>query len=160
MKIAPAAKRGNKRNLLLRSLHCRVVYYGCEPLNGETFLEVELASGDRLTDPRRKWEPDRPIFVAKSVSKSKLSHYLAALATLIVGGRKKKKKKKTEELWRSSLSGQLHSMVAGRSGRPTHSSLIAFSLSSSHEGGDDRQHVILSSRLIIACPHARRSTAS
>ena len=60
-------------------------------------------AGEWMTDPyavplrvrrrrRRKWEPDRPIFVAKSVSKSKLSHYLAALAlaTLIVGGRKKK----------------------------------------------------------------------
>ena len=68
-------------------------------------------AGNGRTDPhtrrRRKWErpsAERAIFVAKSVSKSKLSHYLAALATFIVG--------EGRELWRSSLTGQLHSMVA------------------------------------------------
>ena len=70
---------------------------------------------------------ERPIFVAKSVSKSKLSHYLAALATFIVG--------EGRELWRSSLTGQLHSMVAvsGAAANPLSPS-YRFLLSSSHEG--------------------------
>ena len=93
-------------------------------------------AGNGRTDPhtrrRRKWErsSERPIFVAKSVSKSKLSHYLAALATFIVGGRREGR-----ELWRSSLTGQLHSMVAvsGAASQPTRL-FLSLSLSSSHEG--------------------------
>ena len=78
---------------------------------------------------------ERAIFVAKSVSKSKLSHYLAALATFIVGGRR--------ELWRSSLTGQLHSMVAvsgaaGRPANPLSSSYRFLSQLLRHEGGRGR----------------------
>ena len=74
---------------------------------------------------------ERPIFVAKSVSKSKLSHYLAALATFIVG--------EGRELWAVKSYGAITQY--GRSqrggGQPAHSPLLfllSLTPSSSHEG--------------------------